>query len=102
MLRLAARSAFGEPSSRRLLEGLRAKEAWLAVAAEAGYDIPSRAIDRPRHLALTDQVDHGQGDRYGNPGKYWFHSFWVIVGVVRQIRAATLSTLVSHNRAVWS
>jgi len=33
-------SAFGETPEQAVAEVLRAKEAWLAVAAEAGRDIP--------------------------------------------------------------
>jgi hypothetical protein len=29
-------------------------------------------------------------------GRHGFHSLWVIMGVVLQIRAVTLSTLISH------
>lgn len=33
-------SAFGETPEQAVAEVLRAKQAWLAVAAEAGHDIP--------------------------------------------------------------
>jgi hypothetical protein len=53
-----------------------------------------------RRSGYADRITHGHGGRYGRPGRYWFHSLWVIVGVVLQIRAVTLSTLVSRNRTV--
>ncbi|MGH3721625.1 MAG: type II toxin-antitoxin system HicB family antitoxin [Pseudonocardiaceae bacterium] len=42
-------SAFGETPQQAVTEVLRAKEAWLAVAAEAGQDIPE-----PRYRPAID------------------------------------------------
>jgi hypothetical protein len=53
-------------------------------------------------LWLVDQLAHGHGGWYGRSDRYWSHSLLVIEGVMLQIRATTLSTLVSHSRAVVS
>ncbi|MGH3773965.1 MAG: type II toxin-antitoxin system HicB family antitoxin [Pseudonocardiaceae bacterium] len=46
---LGSCSAFGETPRQAVTEVLRAKEAWLAVAAEAGQDIPE-----PRYRPAID------------------------------------------------
>jgi predicted RNase H-like HicB family nuclease len=72
---LEACSAFGEIPEQAVADVLRAKEVWLAVAAEAHRDIPSRAIDRPATSAETSSscCRLSAASRFSDRRGEWLH-----------------------------